>query len=139
MFASLLAMTLLACGGYKKPYAVYEAPFEPQLDKINEVALFIHDMAGELNLQAKEGDREEMKFITSGMDAFEISLRVKGDKVILTGNAAIGTKLYLKLYDSRHKAAGEVNRLGDEIKDGLEREFGFDFCPIDLRMLVCAE
>ena len=132
-------MSLLACGGYKKPYAVYEAPFEPQLDKINEVALFIHDVAGQLNLDAKEGDREEMKFISSGMDAFQISLQVKGDMVISTGNSVIGTRLFLKLYDSRHMAADEVNRLADEIKSRLERRFSLEFCPIDLRTLLCKE
>ena len=135
-----LVLSLLACGGgYKEHYAAYEAPFDPQLEKINAVARFIHGIAGELGLDVKEREREEMKFITSGMDAFQISLRVKGDMVILVSNAAIGTKLYLRLYDSRHMAAEEVNRLADEIKDGLERRFGLAFCPIDLRMLLCEE
>lgn len=134
----LLSLTLPACGGsYKEYYAAYEAPFDPQLDKINAVELFIHDIAGEWGLDVKEREREEMKFITSGMDAFQISLRRNGDMVILVSNAAIGTKLYLRLYHSRHMASEEVNRLAEEIKDGLERGFGLAFCPIDLRTLLC--
>ena len=139
VFTCLLALSLLACGGYKEHYAAYEAPFDPQLEKIDAVARFIHDIAGKWNLDAEESDREGMKFVTSGMDAFDLSLERKGDMVMLVGNAAIGTKLYLRLYDSRHMTTEEVNRLAEEIKDGLERRFGLAFCPIDLRMLLCEE
>ena len=140
VMTGLLVLSLLACnGGFKEHYAAYESPFDPQPDEIDAVALFIHDVAGKWELDAEESDREGMKFVTSGMDAFDISLERNGDMVMLTGNSAIGTKLYLRLYHSRHMATEEVNRLADEIKDGLERRFGLEFCPIDLRTLLCKE
>ncbi len=140
VMACLLMLNLFACNGdYKQAYAVYQAPFDPHLERVNAVALFVHDLAVERDLYAKESDREETKFITSGIDAFEILLRQNGDRVMLVSNASIGTKLLLKLYEPEHMAVEELNRLADEFKDALEDQFGLEFCPVDLRTQLCKE
>ena len=136
----LLALSLLACeSSYTEPYALYRAPFDPQVETIDEAVRFIYEVADKWNLEAEQEDRGGAKFLTSGVDAFHIFLLLEGDVIIKIGNMAFGTTLSMMVMDYGHLPVVELDRLIDEFKGGLERRLALEFCSVDLYTSLCEE
>ena len=129
----LLALSLLACdsSSYKEPYALYNAPFDPQVETIDEVVRFIYEIADKWNLETEQKDRGSAKFLTFGQDAFHIFLILDDDTTISIGNMGFGTALSLMVMDYGHMPIAELDRLTEEVKGGLEERFGLEFCAKD--------
>ena len=135
-----LVLSLLACeSSYTEPYALYRAPFDPQVETIDEVVRFIYEVADRWNLETEQEDRGSAKFLTSGQDAFYILLLIKDDGVISIGNMGFGAKLSLMVIDYEHLPIAELDRLTEEVKSGLEGRFGLEFCPVDPYTSLCEE
>lgn len=135
----LLALNLLACdsSSYQEPYALYNAPFDPQVETIDEVVRFIYEVADKWNLETEQEDRGSAKFLTFGQDAFKVLLVLEGDKVISIGNLGFGTTLSLMVMDYGHLPVAELDRLTEEVKGGLEERFGLEFCTKDPYTSIC--
>ena len=128
----LLALSLLACeSSYKEPYALFDAPFDPRVETIDEVVRFIYGIADEWNLDAAQDSRGGAKFLSSGQDAFHIDLLLEGDTVISIGNMGPGIILSMMVMDDGHLPVAELERLTGELKGGLEERFGLEFCSKD--------
>ena len=140
ILALLLTLNLLACSSsYTEPYALYRAPFDPQVETIDEVVRFIYDIADKWNLETEQEDRGRAKYLTFGMDAFYILLLLEDDGIMSIGNMGFGTKLSIMVMDFGHLPVVELDRLTEEVKGGLERQFGLEFCPVDPYTSLCEE
>ncbi|MYH68673.1 MAG: hypothetical protein F4147_00670 [Gammaproteobacteria bacterium] len=128
----VLALSLLGCeSSYKEPYALYNAPFDPQVETINEVVRFIYEVADRWNLETEQEDRGGAKFLSKGQDAFYILLLIEDDGVISIGNMGPGIILSMMVVDYGHLPVVELDRLTGELKGGLEARFGLEFCSKD--------
>ncbi len=128
-----------SCSSYQEPHAHYNAPFDPQVETIDGVVRFIYDIADKWNLEPEQEDRGSAKFLSSGVDAFNIFLHIEGDVIILIGNIGSGTRLSLMVFDDGHLPVVELDRLTEEIKGGLEKRFGLEFCAQDPYTSLCEE
>ena len=129
----MLALSLIACdsSSYKEPYALYDAPFDPQVETIDEIVRFVYEVADKWNLETAQKSRGSAKFLSSGQHAFEIFLLLEGDVIILVGNAGPGIILSMMVIDYGHLPVADLERLTEELKGGLEARFGLEFCSKD--------
>ena len=128
----LLALSLLACeSSYKEPYALYDAPFDPQVETIDEIVRFVYEVADKWNLETEQDDRGGAKFLSKGQDAFYILLLIEDDGVISIGNMGPGIILSMMVVDYGHLPVADLERLTEELKGGLEARFGLEFCSKD--------
>lgn len=112
------------------------AAFDPAL--IDEVEVFIRDIAKRWELELDEKSQESLRFLHKDVEnAFDMMAYIKGHErkgmVFWIGN--LGGKGNLLSLSMDHYEGGLpricVDRLHEELKSGLENRFGLELYPLD--------
>ena len=130
--AVLTVLFVVSCDGeLTKPTYQYRAPFNPAM--VEDVEIFMRDVAKRWKLRLFEKDRKEMKVISLGKEAFLIALFLKSDPeddwILDISNAGAGTILTLGLYEHEDMPLSELQRLDNEVRTGLKEKFGIELVP----------
>ncbi len=129
--ASSFFLIIASCDqSYTQPHLLYRAPFDPQ--HIEKMEALIHEIANEWGLRVYEKDREEMKFLTNGQEAFFIALYVEDDQadnfpVASVNNVGTGTVITLMITNRGEIELEELNRLAEEIVAKSRARYGIEF------------
>ena len=132
-----LLLGLFSCdiSTYTPLYSAYHAEFEPALT--DDVAALMHDIAGKWELRIFDEDRNQYRYLTKGVEAFEIFLSYEDGDILVIGNAGIGTVLTLHATDWGKMPLDALEALTAEVIDELERRFGLEFCVRNLETSLC--
>ena len=127
-FSLLVLVALLAntaCDSeYIVPVFFYEAPFDPLL--VDEVEEIMYDISGKWELSVFEKDREAMKIMTQGQEAFFIALFLEDDSILAIMNAGIGNILTLSLQTDDNFPVEELGKLANEVRRELKTHLNID-------------
>jgi len=133
----LLIITLNACDStYIPPDYIYRT-YNFQTKHIAEVEKLLRDIAKAWELHIKEKDRESMKYLSSGEDAFFIFFLRDDEAIFTIGNVGAAHSIDIHAYNQGVITNKELGLLTHSIKDELEKRFDLDFCEIDLETSSC--
>lgn len=126
----IMLFCINACNGdYVVPTFLYKAPFDPL--SVDKVEVFMRDISARWNLELFEKDREAMKIMTQGQEAFFIALYFEGDAILAIMNAGVGNVLTLSLQDHGNLPVEELERLANEVRSGLKTQLNINLVAAD--------
>ena len=113
------------------PEREYRAPFEPE--KIGCVESVVRSVSGASGFLVDERDREQMKFVTNGIEAFSMTVYSEkvalDDEILNITNGGIGKFLGMQVVANQHLGPAAVNEFVDAILEGIR-----DRCEIVLQI-----
>ena len=134
----LLSLFLHSCSSHTPPYLMYRAEqFNTQ--DIPEVEQLIRNIANKWDFQIKEKDREQMKILSSGEEAFVIFLLHDKEWIVDIGNVGTSQIITLMFYDQGQLPVSKLEQLAKELKSELENRFNLEFCVADPDTSICKE
>lgn len=110
---------------YKPPYLLYTAQFD--ITKVDNAVVLVKEIAKNWNLRVYEIDREQMKFVTQGKDAFFIALYFKEDPIISIANSGVGEVLRVMAIDYGKMSLPDLKKLTEETIQTLKLELNLEF------------
>lgn len=113
---------LISCSSENRdPILKYQSPFDPSY--VNAVEEYIKLLSDEKGFRVFEKDREEMRIISKGKEAFFIAL-YKGEKQFLViSNVGAGDIIFLHLTEHNEIRKSEIADLAEEIRMYLASNF----------------
>ena len=96
---------------------------------VDDVENYMRDMSKRLGYDFFEKDRDDMRFLSKGMSAFFVAFHLKEDPVLFITNVGAGTVLTLSVQDYGNVPLNDLKMLGQEIIEGLQREFSIHLEP----------
>lgn len=128
----VLVLSLMCWNGCEsesiKPALYYEAAFDPAM--VDEAEAFMKETCEKWGFELYEWDRESMKSVTFGQEDFDMVFytgeELNMDQYILD-ITNIGTVLRLALYENENVSRSELERLSQEVRDGLTTKLGINF------------
>ncbi|GBF30072.1 hypothetical protein MnTg04_00008 [bacterium MnTg04] len=86
----------------------------------------MYDISEKWELRVFEKDREAMKFLTQGQEAFFIALYFEDDSILAIMNAGIGNILTLSLQTDDNFPVEELEKLANEVRGELKTHLNID-------------
>lgn len=124
-FILLSIFCLSACGQDDvKPVYFYKAPFDPVM--VDAVAEVMKDISESRQFKLFEKDREQMKFLTDGKNAFFTAFYLKGEPILAVTNVGVGEVLTLSLHDYGELPLDDLEGLAQEVRDTLKNRFNIE-------------
>lgn len=100
-----------------EPAAVYKGEFDHS--KIGAVESIVDEVAQRWRLRIFRKNREHMKHLTQGRDAFFVALYFENDAVLALTNVGVGTVLTMITTDHGKMPLHELNGVASDIVDML--------------------
>lgn len=124
---TMMLLTLSSCGEaeYTPPYLHYRADFDTA--KVDEAEMTIKEIAKKWNLRVYEKDRDQMKFLTQGKEAFFIALYRDEDPVLSLTNSGVGNVISVMAVDYGNMPVSDLERLTKEVIKVLEERLNIEF------------
>ena len=91
---------------------------------INDVEVYIRAVGKKWDLEIFEKDRDQMKFITQNQEAFYIAFYYNDNAILHISNAGFGVGIVLSLFDDGEMPLSDLKKLDEEIRAGLNENFG---------------
>lgn len=122
LFAVLLIGVSSCSSEYIEPRFFYRGDFSPSL--VDGVENYMKKIAKQKGYRVFEKDRDQMRTLTQGQDAFFMSYYLEEKAILSIMNVGAGTVLTLSLNDYEIISIDELEQLATEVRDGLNKEFG---------------
>ena len=125
-YVVILALILSSCGEVnRKIPLLYQANFDAS--KIEEVEGAMEIISKKWGLRLFQKDRERMKYLTQGKEAFFIALYFNGDAVLSLNNVGVGEVLSLMIVDYGIMPKNDLERLTNETLLILKTQLSIEF------------
>lgn len=121
----ICVVCVCSCADDNNPYLIYESEFGTE--KISKVENVIKDLAQRRNLRVFEKNRENMKYLSRGEDAFFIALYFKNDPILVVTNVGVGKLITLSVSDYGKMPRKELELLTLELVSILKNEVNISF------------
>ena len=123
--ALMLFFTLSSCEAeHKPPYLLYTANFD--VSTVNEAEAIVKKVAKKWDLRVYEKDREQMKFLTQGKDAFFIALYFNEDPIISIGNSGVGEILRVMAIDYGNVPVSDLEKITADFIKAFKDQLNID-------------
>lgn len=130
VFILLSVFCFNACGKDDvRPAFFYKASFDPVM--VDAVAKAMEDISESHQFKLFEKDREQMKFLTDGENAFFTAFYLKGEPILAITNVGVGGVLTLSLHDYSDLSLDELEGLAQEVRDTLKNRFSIELQVAD--------
>ena len=121
---------LSACGQDDvKPMYFYKASFDPVM--VDAVADVMEEISENRQFKLFEKDREQMKFLTEGKNAFFTAFYLKGEPILAITNVGVGEVLTLSLHDYGELPLDVLEGLAQEVRNTLKNRFNIELQVAD--------
>jgi len=125
-FLVCFSLFLLGCSSEKiSPEFYYRADFNP--DQIDKVEVIIKNIAKDWNLRVFEKNRNHMKDLTQGKEAFFIGLYLEDNLIFDITNVGVGNQIDIGLFRHDNVSINDLKKLSDQVRSNLKKELQIDF------------
>ena len=112
-----------------KPVYFYKASFDPVM--VDAVTEAMKDISENRQFKLFEKDREQMKFLTEGKNAFFTAFYLKGEPILAITNVGVGEVITLSLHDYGELSLDALEGLAQEVRDTLKNRFNIELQVAD--------
>ncbi len=110
----VLSILCSACSSESiEPHMKYSAKFDNY--KIEQVELILVNIAAERELRVFKKDREKMKYLSQGKDAFFTALYFKEDPVLIVTNIGVTDTLIMTITDYGKMPKEELEHMAEAV------------------------
>ena len=107
----------------------YKASFDPVM--VDAVADVMEEISENRQFKLFEKDREQMKFLTEGKNAFFTAFYLKGEPILAITNVGVGEVLTLSLHDYGELPWMCWEGLAQEVRNTLKNRFNIELQVAD--------
>ena len=121
----MLILSSSCSQGYIGSIKNYKSSFDHS--RVDDARRIILSFSNDKGLEVFEKDQGRMRFLSSGRDAFFISLYFKGDPILTITNVGVGDVLTFSASGSVEMSADNLNELSNGLRTILEESLDIEF------------